>query len=69
MKNIDHPSHYNSGEIECIDAIASALTPEELAGFIKGNVVKYLWRSNSKGKLEDLEKAEWYLKWYLQKKR
>ena len=62
---IDHPSHYNSGEIECIDAIASALTPEELEGFIKGNVIKYLWRANLKGKSEDLQKAQWYLSWYL----
>ena len=64
---IDHPSHYNSGEIECIDAIASALTPEELEGFIKGNVIKYLWRANLKGKSEDLQKAQWYLSWYLKR--
>jgi hypothetical protein len=66
---IDHPSHYNSGEIECIDAIASALTPEELEGFIKGNVIKYLWRANLKGKSEDLQKAQWYLSWYLKRVR
>lgn len=64
---IDHPSHYNSGEIECIDAIASALTPEELEGLIKANVIKYLWRANLKGKSEDLQKAQWYLSWYLKR--
>lgn len=65
-ENVDHPEHYNKGEIECIDAIAAALTPEELAGFIKGSNIKYLWRTNHKGGSEDLAKAQWYLNWYLQ---
>lgn len=63
--NYNHPFHYNQGEIECIDAISSALSPDELSGFIKGNVVKYLWRNNHKNGLEDLKKAKWYLDWYI----
>lgn len=66
MSNVDHPSHYQ-GNIECIDAIASSLTEEELSGFIKGNVIKYVWREKSKGKIEDLKKAKWYLDWYIKK--
>jgi Protein of unknwon function (DUF3310) len=61
--SVNHPDHYQGG-FECIDAIAAALTEEELRGFIKGNAIKYVWRSNLKGGSEDLAKAEWYLNWY-----
>lgn len=65
----DHPAHYNTGDIECIDAIESALTPEEFEGFCKGNIIKYVWRENHKGGREDLEKAVWYLKRLIEKGR
>lgn len=61
----NHPDHYNHSNIECIDAIASALNESELEGFIKGNVIKYVWRSNHKGGQQDIEKAAWYLNWWL----
>lgn len=59
--NINHPAHYTSGGIECIDAIKAALTPEEFRGFLKGNVIKYAWRERLKGGVESLKKAAWYL--------
>lgn len=59
--SINHPDHYASGEIECIDAIRAALTPEEWRGYIKGNAMKYIWRERHKGGDEDLGKAIWYL--------
>ena len=49
--------HYKQGDIECIDALKSCLTPEELQGAYKFNVIKYLWRWRHKGGLRDLEKA------------
>lgn len=58
---VNHPEHYNSGDIECIDAIRAALTPEEFRGFCKGNMIKYAWRERHKGGDESLEKARWYL--------
>lgn len=59
---VDHPSHYNQGGIECIDAIKAALTPEEFAGFCKGNAIKYVWRAGHKCKpTEDLRKGRYYL--------
>lgn len=64
---VNSPSHYNAGEIECIDAIAAALTLDELKGFIRGNVIKYLWRMEHKGGLEDLKKAQWYLSYLIKK--
>jgi hypothetical protein len=60
VDNVNHPPHYNQGGIECIDAIKAATG----SGFIKyctGNVIKYLWRYDNKGGLEDLKKAAWYL--------
>lgn len=59
---INSPPHYKQGEIECIDAIQSMLTPEEFRGYLKGAVVKYLWRERHKGGVESLKKAEWFLK-------
>ena len=59
--NVNSPSHYNTGNIECIEAIEEALTPEEMRGYFKGNCLKYLWREQYKNGTEDLEKAYWYL--------
>jgi len=58
---VHSPSHYNTGSIECIEAIEEALTPEEMRGYFKGNCLKYLWRERYKNRVEDLEKAYWYL--------
>ena len=59
---VNHPSHYTSGAIECIEAIEAQLSPEEFRGYLHGTLAVYLWRWKHKGGLEDLEKAEWYLK-------
>lgn len=54
---IHHPSHYNTGKIEVIEAI-----DDWHLGFCLGNVVKYVARAGHKGdRLEDLKKAAWYL--------
>ena len=37
------------------------MTPDQFKGYLKGNIIKYLWRSEHKNRLEDLEKAKWYL--------
>lgn len=64
---VDHPSHYTSGGIECIDAIAASMSPVEYAGFLKGQVLKYVWRYRLKGKpVEDLKKARFYLERLIQ---
>ena len=58
---VDHPSHYCSGDIECIDAIASALGHDGIIDFCRGSAIKYLWRAGLKGDIEeDLRKAAWY---------
>jgi hypothetical protein len=58
---VDNPPHYNQSGIECITAIQAALGPN-FKYYLQGNIMKYLWRFDYKGKpLEDLQKAEWYL--------
>lgn len=68
--NVEHPSHYTSGGIECIDAMKAMLAGYEQAKsatkfywhFLSGQVLKYLWRWPLKEHpLQDLKKARWYL--------
>jgi len=59
--NVDRPIHYAAGTIECIDAIEAQLSAEEFRGYLKGNIIKYLWREKHKGGIESLKKAKWYL--------
>lgn len=66
MTNAINPSHYKSNTIECIDAMKACSTPEEFRGHLKLTVLKYLWREDKKGegdkaRVENLEKAAWYL--------
>jgi lipopolysaccharide biosynthesis regulator YciM len=57
VDNVNHPPHYKTGGIEVIDYIEAKNLTYHL-----GNVVKYISRADHKGnKLEDLEKARWYL--------
>jgi hypothetical protein len=60
--NVNNPKHYNKHGIECIDAIQASMSDKEFLGYLKANVLKYMWRYDYKGKpLEDLQKAQWYL--------
>ena len=59
--DVNNPVHYQGDGIECIDAIRAQMTPEEYAGYLKGNTVKYIWRYRQKGGKESLRKARWYL--------
>jgi len=55
---VNHPGHYTShpSGVECI-------TVTEHMNFNCGNAVKYIWRADLKnGALEDLKKAEFYIK-------
>lgn len=61
---INHPPHYTANDascdkcghsIECIDITRHM-------NFNLGNALKYIWRCDSKGpKIENLQKAIWYL--------
>lgn len=64
--NVNNPAHYGTGSIECIEYIKDFLTDEELTGYYRGNVAKYLHRWRYKNGVEDLKKARWYLEALIQ---
>lgn len=37
------------------------MTEDAFMGYLKGNIMKYLWRYEYKNQGEDLLKAQWYL--------
>lgn len=55
-EQVNHPSHYNTGSIEVIEAI-----DDWKLGFYEGNIVKYVARWKHKAGVQDLKKAQWYL--------
>lgn len=58
---VNHPAHYTFGGVECIEAIEAMLTRDEYIGFLRGQVMKYVWRAGHKGEAkQDIEKALWY---------
>lgn len=61
---VAHPAHYQtSNGLETID-VMEAFT-EDMAGYeavCTSNVLKYICRWKKKNGIEDLKKAEWYLK-------
>lgn len=65
MDNVNHPSHYNQGGIECIEAIKASMSKEAYKGYLKGNAMKYLWRYAQKNGKDDLQKARVYLDWLI----
>ena len=60
---VNHPPHYTSGGIECIDAIAAALSvhKDPMSAWLTGQILKYCWRFPLKNGVEDLKKARFYL--------
>lgn len=59
---VNHPSHYNQGNVECIDAMAAATVNKHgIEAICVSNVIKYLFRYETKNGLEDVRKAQFYL--------
>ena len=59
---VNNPPHYNAGGIEAIEAIEASMSSKEFLGYLKGAILKYIWRYTYKDRaLEDLRKARWYL--------
>lgn len=62
-QNVDHPAHYNQAGIECIDALkAATINKPPFEAVCVANAIKYLWRYEDKNGLEDVQKAEWYIR-------
>ncbi|WP_394139588.1 DUF3310 domain-containing protein [Cytobacillus oceanisediminis] len=58
---INHPSHYHSNGIDVIGFSELQFDKEQLKGFYRINVLKYVTRYDRKNGVQDLEKAEFYL--------
>jgi len=61
---VNKPKHYTShpSGIDCIQIT-------EHMGFNLGNAIKYIWRADLKDDaLEDLRKAEWYIRREIEKR-
>lgn len=60
--NVNHPTHYTAGGIECIDALkAATVNLTGIEAVCTANAIKYLWRWKNKNGAEDLKKAKWYI--------
>jgi len=55
MSDNINPDYYRKG-IETTDYIQS-----HSMNYLEGNIIKYITRHKSKGGVDDLRKAEWYL--------
>ncbi|MDK9849750.1 MULTISPECIES: DUF3310 domain-containing protein [Staphylococcus] len=61
-ETVNHPSHYNYGEIEVIDFIEQVTQHYNTnVAYHIGNAIKYLARSPHKNGKEDVAKAKWYI--------
>jgi hypothetical protein len=59
---INKPNHYHKGGIDVIGFSELQFSKEELKGFYRINGLKYLTRYDRKNGIQDLEKAEFYIK-------
>lgn len=63
---VDHPDHYGGADnpYECIK-----VTEAWGLGFADGCIVKYLCRWKDKGGIEDLDKMQWYVNWFVRQQK
>ena len=55
--SVNRPKHYTNGNIDVLDFILDQNLP-----YIEGNIVKYICRHKLKNGLEDVQKAEFFVK-------
>jgi hypothetical protein len=58
---IHKPSHYHQNGIDVIGFAELQFSKEELKGFYRINIIKYVTRYDRKNRIEDLKKARFYL--------
>lgn len=66
VEKVNHPSHYNQGNYECIDVMIETFGKEATMDFCLLNAFKYIWRTGEKNGIEDIKKAIWYLSKYVE---
>jgi hypothetical protein len=63
---VNHPSHYETGNYECIDVMIETQGIEAVKHFCQCNAFKYLYRAKRKNGIEDYKKAVWYMNKYIE---
>lgn len=64
---VNHPSHYcQDGGMECIDEMIAIFGKTAVKHFCLLNVWKYRKRAVFKNGAEDMKKADWYMKKYVE---
>lgn len=67
--NTIRPAHYkmtiNGQTVEVMDILKAILTPEEMRGFNKGNIIKYILRERNKNGIADIKKCKQYAEFML----
>lgn len=56
------PAHYQNGEHDLLYYLGYIIGNDEAAGFMVGNIIKYVCRYKQKNGIEDLKKAQEYLR-------
>lgn len=63
---VNHPSHYCKGKYESIEVMTEVFGVEAVKSFALLNAFKYIWRADKKNGIEDIRKAAWYLRKYME---
>lgn len=66
VDKVNHPSHYQGNNYECIDVMLDNYGKEQTLFWIKLNIFKYIFRMDKKNGLEDMEKIAWYANKYIE---
>jgi hypothetical protein len=65
MDNVSSQDHYQNMGIDSVEIMRRNFSIAEFVGFLKGNVIKYIFRYQMKDGLVDLKKAWVYLTWHI----
>lgn len=61
-KTVNHPDHYKTHTLECIDELEVVFGIDDVIAFCKCNAWKYRYRAGSKDDItQDLAKSDWYI--------
>jgi len=66
---INSPPHYQNGTLETIEIMEHQMSVDRFLGYLEGSIIKYISRYEyKKNPLEDLKKAEWFLRKLIEKR-
>lgn len=63
MSEFPTPAHYSAQKMMPIEYLMITMSAEQFKGYLKGNIIKYVSRADTKNGLEDYQKLIVYSKW------